>query len=163
MIAHYLSSDQFLELSSEIDRKCSNLTAQKIRLHKVGQRECRIKSTSDVWAVAGSCDHSQPIRGQYLGHVITLSQSEASIQVMWSLLANLRPVFRACDHSQPIRSQYLGWAGQTKCTDTARVMTDEGGEYGDNVYTGASCLSHAVILESAKTLQTSFSAHRHLY
>ena len=57
---------------------------------------------------AGSCDHSQPIRGQYPGHVITLHQSEASIQVMWSLSTNQRPVSRSCDHSRPIRGQYPG-------------------------------------------------------
>ena len=57
---------------------------------------------------AGSCDHSRPIRGQYPGHVITLSQSEASIQVMWSVSTNQRPVSRSCDHSRPIRGQYPG-------------------------------------------------------
>ena len=35
-----------------------------------------------------------PIGGQYLGHVITLDQSEASIWVMWSLSTNQRPVSR---------------------------------------------------------------------
>ena len=34
--------------------------------------------------------YHQPIRGQYPGHVITLSQSEASIQVTWSLSAQRR-------------------------------------------------------------------------
>ena len=31
---------------------------------------------------------TRPIKGQYPGHVITLDQSEASIQVTWSLLTN---------------------------------------------------------------------------
>ena len=52
-----------------------------------------------------SGDHTQPIRGQYMGQVITLSQWEASIQVTWSLSANERPVSRSRDHSQPMR----GW------------------------------------------------------
>ena len=36
------------------------------------------------------CWWQAPIRGQYPGHVITPSQSEASIQVTWSLPANQR-------------------------------------------------------------------------
>ena len=35
--------------------------------------------------------HSRPISGQYQGHVITLDQSAASIQVMWSLSTNQSP------------------------------------------------------------------------
>ena len=38
------------------------------------------------------CDHYCPIRVQYPGHVIIIDQSEASIQVMWSLLSNQRPL-----------------------------------------------------------------------
>ena len=54
--------------------------------------------------VSRSCDHSRPIRDQYQGHVITLDQSETSIQVMWSLSTNQRPVSRPRDHSRPIRA-----------------------------------------------------------
>ncbi len=35
----------------------------------------------------------QPIRGQYSGHVISIDQSQASIQVTWLLVTNHRPVF----------------------------------------------------------------------
>ena len=56
--------------------------------------------------VSKSRDHSRPIRGQYPGHVITLDQSEASIQVAWSLSTNQRLVSRSRDHSRPIRGQY---------------------------------------------------------
>ena len=50
---------------------------------------------------------SKLIRGQLLGHVIILSQSETSIQVMWLLSADQRPVTTR-DHPQPIRGQYPG-------------------------------------------------------
>ena len=46
---------------------------------------------------------SKSIRGQYAGHVITLSQSEANTRVTWWLQVNQRPIRRSCDHSQPIR------------------------------------------------------------
>ena len=62
--------------------------------------------TASQRPVSWSCDPSQPIRDPYLGHVIPLSQSEASIQVMWPLSANQRPVSRSCDQSKPIRGQY---------------------------------------------------------
>ena len=47
-----------------------------------------------------------PIRDQYLGHVISIVQSERSIQVMWQVLSNQRPVFKSCDKYCPIRDQY---------------------------------------------------------
>ena len=47
---------------------------------------------------------SQPIRGQYSGHVVSLDQLEASVQVKWSVLTNKKPVFLC----QPIRGQYSG-------------------------------------------------------
>ena len=40
--------------------------------------------------------------------VTSLDQSEASIQVTWSLSANQRPLSRSRDNSQPIRGQYPG-------------------------------------------------------
>ena len=42
-------------------------------------------------AVPPMC-HSQPIRGQYPSHVITLDQSKASFLVKWSHWTNPRPV-----------------------------------------------------------------------
>ena len=36
--------------------------------------------------------YSRPIRGQYPGNLIILGQSEARIQVIWSLLTNERPI-----------------------------------------------------------------------
>ena len=42
------------------------------------------------------------------GHVITLDQSEAWIQAMWSLSSNQRPVSWYSDYSGPIRGQYSG-------------------------------------------------------
>ena len=52
-----------------------------------------------------------PIRGQYLGHVIYIDQSEASIWVTWSTLTNHRPVFRSRDLHWPIIGQYSLWPG----------------------------------------------------
>ena len=49
---------------------------------------------------------AQPIRGNNVVHVILLDQSEASIQVMWPVLTNQRPVFRSCDLYRPIRARY---------------------------------------------------------
>ena len=49
-------------------------------------------------------DHSRPIRGKYPSNVITISQSEASIQVTWSESANQRP--HDFSESEPIRGQY---------------------------------------------------------
>ena len=67
-------------------------------------------------------DHSQPIRGQYHGHVIHLSQSEASIRVTWSLLANQRQVSRSHDHSRPIR----GWGSPILSCAKYSYLSDEG-------------------------------------
>ena len=51
-------------------------------------------------------DKSGPIRGQYSGHVICLDQSEDSIHVTLSVLANKRPAIRSHDLFRPIRGQY---------------------------------------------------------
>ena len=63
--------------------------------HFIEQQTC-LADLSSLYAnqrqVSRSCDHSGPIRGQHLGHVVTLSQIEALIQVTWSLSANQRPV-----------------------------------------------------------------------
>ena len=62
------------------------------------------------------------IRGQYLGHlkavltnqrpasgqVISINQSKASIQVIWSVLSDQRPVFKTCYQYWPIRCQCSG-------------------------------------------------------
>ena len=47
-----------------------------------------------------------PISDQHLCHVISVSQEDASIQVMWSLSANRRPVSRSGDCSRPMRGRY---------------------------------------------------------
>ena len=39
------------------------------------------------------CKHYCPIRDQYSGHVTSIDQSEASIQVTWPVLTNQSPVF----------------------------------------------------------------------
>ena len=44
-----------------------------------------------------SWGHSRAIRGQYLGHLSGLSQSEARNQVTWSLSANERPLSRGLE------------------------------------------------------------------
>ena len=45
---------------------------------------------------------SGPIKGQYPGHVISLDQSEASVQVTWSVWTNQRSVSRSRDQSAPM-------------------------------------------------------------
>ena len=55
-----------------------------------------------------SCDHSWPIRGQDIDHVITLDHSENRIQVMWAFSTNQRWGYRSCDHSRPMRGKDIG-------------------------------------------------------
>ena len=52
-------------------------------------------------ALERSHDLSQSMRGYYLGHVITLNQWEASIQVRWAHSTNERPVSMSRDRSRP--------------------------------------------------------------
>ena len=66
---------------------------------------CHIKANGKLIA---RTYHSKPFRGHYSGHMITLSQSEASNQVTWSLSANQKLVSRSHDRSLSIRSQCPG-------------------------------------------------------
>ena len=50
--------------------------------------------------------HNKTRGGQYAQSEDTRSQSEASIQVAWSLSTNQRPVSWSRDHSRPITGQY---------------------------------------------------------
>ena len=54
----------------------------------------------------GSVTSKQTVN--WLLALITLRHSEATIQVIWSLSVNQRPVTRSLDHSQPIRSKCPG-------------------------------------------------------
>ena len=65
-------------------------------------------SSTNQRSVSKSNDLSRPIKSQYPGHMICIDQSEASIQVTWSVSTNQRPVSRLRDLSGPIRSQYPG-------------------------------------------------------
>ena len=67
----------------------------------------------------GACDGA---RLSLPESVITLSQSEASIMVTWSLLANQRPVSRSHDHSRPIR----GWGSPILSCAKYSYLSDEG-------------------------------------
>ena len=60
--------------------------------------------------ISTSRDHSQPIRGQHPDHVITLSQSEASIQVTWSWVSARmsRLYYGSWDNTQ---TGLVSWAG----------------------------------------------------
>ena len=70
-----------------------------------GKSVCR---SANQRPVSRSRDHLQPIGGQYPGLVITISQSETSVQVTWSLSVNQRPVSRSRDYYRSIRGQYPG-------------------------------------------------------
>ena len=51
--------------------------------------------------IRGELTPHQPIRGQYLGHVISLSQSEASIQEIWEGMTPASPRVWARQHVSP--------------------------------------------------------------
>ena len=50
--------------------------------HIMRSRQQTLIDTTNQRPVSRSCDHSWPIKGQYLRHMITLDQSEGSIQTL---------------------------------------------------------------------------------
>ena len=68
----------FIWMNYVIPGKLSNSQNIHWLVSADSSRQLRYQPTGHCW----------PIRGQYPGHMITIDQSEASIQVTWSLSAN---------------------------------------------------------------------------
>ena len=74
----------------------------------------------DQSGILGSLHKYCPITGQYSGHLISIDQSEISIQVTWPVLTNQRSVFRLLDQYWPIRGQY-SYSGHVTSIDQSEA------------------------------------------
>ena len=68
---------------------------------------------------------SWPIRGKYPGHMITLNQSEANIQVMWLLWTNESSVSRPSVSDRDFGSGVLFWGKIGRGKGTSSLSNDQ--------------------------------------